>query len=67
MEDILKVLSAFRITLPKDFRDKFGIKVGDNVKAVWDGDSLMILPVDLEVKFRMKLTIGQNKEMPKNE
>ncbi len=57
MEKLLNILSNYRITLPKDFREKFNMQVGDHVKAVWDGEYLMILPVNVEVKARVKVTI----------
>jgi len=50
------------VTLPKGFREQFDLKIGDYVKASWDGNCLMLFPVDLEVKFRMKVTLSERRK-----
>jgi len=57
MEELIKILSSYRVTLPKDFRDKFGLKVGEHVRAIWDEGYLIIVPVELEVKARVKFAV----------
>jgi bifunctional DNA-binding transcriptional regulator/antitoxin component of YhaV-PrlF toxin-antitoxin module len=47
---LLKVFSGFRITLPYEWRNKNGIKVGDFVKCVFDDIELTLIPVEVEVR-----------------
>lgn len=56
-EELLKIISGNRITLPKDFRERYDLGVGDYVKAIWNDDKeggLRLLPgkVVLSVTIR---------------
>lgn len=53
-EEIAPVLSSYRITLPKEWREKHNVEVGSKVKLlVSDQTSTMILvPVDVRVLIR---------------
>jgi len=54
-EEILKILSGYRISLPKRFREKHGLKIGDYVNAVWNEDkALQLFPG----KVVFKVTLG---------
>jgi len=54
-EELLKILSGNRITVPKKFRKKFGLKIGDYVQAQWDGnDVLKIVPGKVIFKVTIK-------------
>ena len=39
----MKVLSGYRITIPKEIRERFNIKVGDELKLVVRGNTLNIV------------------------
>ena len=43
MEFKVKVLSGYRITIPKEIRERFNIKVGDELKLVVRGNTLNIV------------------------
>lgn len=45
---IVKVTRNSQITIPKDIRDKIGIKEGDKVEVSVEGDKVVIRKVELE-------------------
>jgi hypothetical protein len=47
---LLKVYTGFRITLPYEWRNRQGIKVGDFIKCEFDGVKLRLIPVEVQVK-----------------
>lgn len=54
-EELLKIMSGYRISLPKKFREKHGLKIGDYVNAVWNEDkALQLFPG----KVVFKVTLG---------
>lgn len=54
-EELLKIMSGYRISLPKKFREKHGLKIGDWVNAVWNDDkALQLFPG----KVIFKVTLG---------
>jgi bifunctional DNA-binding transcriptional regulator/antitoxin component of YhaV-PrlF toxin-antitoxin module len=54
-EELLKIMSGYRISLPKKFREKHGLKIGDYVNAVWNDDkALQLFPG----KVIFKVTLG---------
>ena len=58
-EEILKILSGYRISLPKRFREKHRLKIGDYVNAVWnDEKALQLFPG----KVIFKVTLGPEGE-----
>jgi bifunctional DNA-binding transcriptional regulator/antitoxin component of YhaV-PrlF toxin-antitoxin module len=55
-ELIIPVLQSYRITIPKEYRDSHGIKVGDKVKAIFSDKTspLIVVPVEVQVIVREK-------------
>ena len=51
---LVKVLGAYRITLPKKWREKYTIKEGDYVKVLEENDELKIIPVVVTVQKKEK-------------
>ena len=60
-EALLKILQNFRVTLPKEFRERFGLKVGDFVQAQWDGDDVLKI-VPGKVIFKVSIKSEAKKE-----
>jgi AbrB family looped-hinge helix DNA binding protein len=60
MEDAMaKVSPEYKVTLPKEIADRFGIQPGDEVEWMASGDSIRILPparqtpLDRETRLRL--------------
>jgi bifunctional DNA-binding transcriptional regulator/antitoxin component of YhaV-PrlF toxin-antitoxin module len=47
---LLKVFTGFRVTLPKQWREKHGVSVGDFVKCEFDDVTLTLTPVEVQVR-----------------
>ena len=47
---LVKVLGAFRITLPMKWREKYKIQEGDFLKVVGENGYLKIIPVIVTIK-----------------
>ncbi len=43
----VKVLSGYRITIPKEVRERWGLKVGDEIELAIEGNRLVLRPVKL--------------------
>ena len=43
----VKVLSGYRVTIPKDIREKWGLKIGDEVEVIVEGNRLILRPTKL--------------------
>ena len=50
LNSLVKVLNAYRITLPKKWREKYSIKEGDYVKILEENNELKIIPVIVTVQ-----------------
>jgi len=53
-DTLVKVLNAYRITLPKKRREKYTIKEGDYVKVLEENNELKIIPVIVTVQKKEK-------------
>ena len=55
-ELIVPVLGSYRVTLPKEYRKRHGIKVGDKVKFIFSEkmNPLIIVPVEVQVIVKEK-------------
>ena len=59
-------MSGYRISLPKEFRDKHGLKIGDYVNAVWNEDkALQLFPG--KVVFKVTLSPEGDVDMEDDE
>jgi len=43
----VKVLSGYRVTLPREIRDRWGLEVGDEVEIIVEGSRLVLRPIKL--------------------
>lgn len=43
----VKVLSGYRVTIPKEVRERWGLRVGDEVEVVVEGSRLILRPLKL--------------------
>ena len=43
-EKIIRVTKGFRITIPKEFREELGLKIGDRVIYQQSSDGVLIVP-----------------------
>lgn len=43
----IKVLQGYRITLPKDVRERWNLKVGEEVEILVEGSRLIVRPIKL--------------------
>lgn len=50
--DIRKITRGFQVTLPKEFRERHGLEVGDVVEMVEAGGELRVQPVEVTRKRR---------------
>jgi AbrB family looped-hinge helix DNA binding protein len=48
--DIRKITRGFQVTLPKGFRERHGLEVGDVVEMVESGGELRVQPVEVTRK-----------------
>lgn len=49
-EGLLKVFIGCRITLPLKWRERHGIKEGDFVKCIYNGNELRLIPVRVVIE-----------------
>ena len=43
----IKLLTGYRITIPKEVRDRWGLNIGDEMEVEVKGDRLIIRPIKL--------------------
>ena len=43
----VKILSGYRITIPKEIRERWNLKIGDEIEIVVEGNKLTLRPVKL--------------------
>jgi len=51
-DELVTVLSSYRITLPKRLRKRYGIKVGDHMKVIEEEGKFHLVPVDIITRER---------------
>ena len=52
------ITRKYQITIPKEIREKLGLKVGDRVLIYLEGDKIVIKPVDAKMAFKDLITLA---------
>ncbi|MGB9728161.1 MAG: AbrB/MazE/SpoVT family DNA-binding domain-containing protein [Nitrososphaeria archaeon] len=66
----VKVLQGYRITLPKDVRERWNLKVGEEVEILVEGSRLIVHPIKLPsdpIQLLCGIVSGEKTELKETE